>query len=302
MNEDMEKKLDQLLADMPKREYDLDAWLAEDETATFDRIVSEQKKPEENAPASFVAKIKPLHRWIAVAAYLVLIIGIAATLWPKEEQSTAPLTAKKTEQPQTEPKSPSSDNTTEEIRVADNDKQRESEPTPAEEPAVTKEELNPVTIPDPNLHYAALATVEDSVPYQNPSRVDDFITELAQYYKVKAVPLSCTSDTGEGTIVCTAYLFKDEQELDLFARLLQVACWYNSKTPGYLLNFSQERFFFKLEDPRKDEKCLWMAERIGKEYVLLFSTHYPKNVTLSSACFQEYREQLTHITPKTLNI
>ena len=43
MNEDMEKKLDQLLAEMPKREYDLDAWLAEDETAEFDRIVSEQR-------------------------------------------------------------------------------------------------------------------------------------------------------------------------------------------------------------------------------------------------------------------
>ena len=43
MNEDMEKKLDQLLADMSKRKYDLDAWLAEDETAEFDRIVSEQR-------------------------------------------------------------------------------------------------------------------------------------------------------------------------------------------------------------------------------------------------------------------
>ena len=32
MNEDMEKKLDQLLAEMPKREYDLDAWLAEEQT------------------------------------------------------------------------------------------------------------------------------------------------------------------------------------------------------------------------------------------------------------------------------
>ena len=38
MNKDMDKKLDQLLADMPKPEYDLDAWLAENETEEFDRL------------------------------------------------------------------------------------------------------------------------------------------------------------------------------------------------------------------------------------------------------------------------
>ena len=86
MNEDMEKKLDQLLADMPKRDYDLDAWLAEDETAAFDCIVSQQRH-------------RVIRRWIAAAACFLLIIGVAATLWPKEEQPTAPLTAKKTEQP-----------------------------------------------------------------------------------------------------------------------------------------------------------------------------------------------------------
>ena len=73
MNEDMEKKLDQLLAEMPKREYDLDAWLAEDETAKFDRIVSEQRVPSAKTAES---KQRPLWRWVAAAACFLLIIGV----------------------------------------------------------------------------------------------------------------------------------------------------------------------------------------------------------------------------------
>ena len=80
MNEDMEKKLDQLLADMPKREYDLDAWLTEDETAEFDRIVSEQHIPSGFDAGSdgktIGSKHRTLWRWVAAAACFLLIIGV----------------------------------------------------------------------------------------------------------------------------------------------------------------------------------------------------------------------------------
>ena len=256
-------------------------------------------------------KRRPLWRWIAAAACLVAIIGISITVMPiYQATGSKALTAQKVEH-QSNAEQSSADNKPginkqpadtfkEQTNISASKKQIEiNERTSV---IATKQESYSVSISNPNIHYAALTATVDSVPYQDPARVDDFIAELASYYKVKAVPLRCTSDTGDSIAVSTAYVFKDEQELDLFARLLQVACWYNSKTPGYLLNFSQEQFFFKLEDSRKNEKCLWMAERIGKEYVLLFSTHFPKNVTLSSACFQEYREQLTHISLQTLNL
>ncbi len=309
MNEDMEKKLDQLLADMPKRKYNLDAWLAEDETAEFDRIVHQQRDSSDFAAGSdgkiIGNKPRPLRRWIAAAASLIIIIGIGATLWPTKEESQPLLSENRVD---------GVSHVDSSLTVGQNValQSRDSQATSAVKPMKAQKDsgntiaapapATDVTISDPNLHYAALTTTEDSVPYQDPARVDDVITELANYYKVKAVHLSCTSDTGDSTIVSTAYLFKDQNELDLFARLLQVACWYNTKTPGYLLNFSQEQFFFKLEDLRKDERYLWMAERIGKEYVLLFSTRSPKGVVVSSACFQDYREQLTHITPQTLNL
>ena len=158
----------------------------------------------------------------------------------------------------------------------------------------------PTALPDENLHYAALIDTDDTVKYQAPSRVDDFIERLADYHKVKAVHLDCSGSARDTSIVGTAYIFDDTQELDLFGRLLQVACCYDSKTPGYLLNFSHQQFFFCLKDLRKGEKYLWIAERINGGRILLFSTHSPIEAEVSSTCFQEYREQLTHTNIKTL--
>ena len=158
----------------------------------------------------------------------------------------------------------------------------------------------PTALPDENLHYAALIDTDDTVKYQAPSRVDDFIAKMAEYNKVKAVHLDCSGSARDTSIVGTAYIFDDTQELDLFGRLLQVACCYDSKTPGYLLNFSHQQFFFCLKDLRKGEKYLWIAERINGGRILLFSTHSPIEAEVSSACFQEYREQLTHTNIKTL--
>ncbi|MBR1409662.1 MAG: hypothetical protein IJ580_00995 [Prevotella sp.] len=144
-----------------------------------------------------------------------------------------------------------------------------------------------------NLHYAAYTPKEDSA-YQAPSRVDEFIANLAKFSKVEAVKLECTSDGNDTTEVSTAYIFEDKEELDLFARLLQVACWYDTKTPGYLLNFSRQQFLFTLKDLRKQEKYLWLAERISDRRILLYCTHSPIQTTVSSTCYQQYREQLMH--------
>ena len=155
---------------------------------------------------------------------------------------------------------------------------------------------------DENLHYAALSTTEDSVPYQAPSRVDDFIAKLAAYNEVEATPLKCSSEQGaDSTIVSTAFLFDEKKGLDLFGRLLQVACCYDSKTPGYLLNFSHKQFVFCLEDHQKGLKYLWVAERLSGSRILLYATHSPIETNVSSTCFQEYREQLTHKGINMLN-
>lgn len=62
---DMEKQLDQLLANLPKQQYDTDQWLVEDHTAEFDRIVSQRRR-----------KAWRLAAIAAVAVGLIFMVGV----------------------------------------------------------------------------------------------------------------------------------------------------------------------------------------------------------------------------------
>ena len=262
-------------------------------------------KMQEKIQPQPAAKTKGLWRWMTVAACLLLIIGVGVKMMPTDnETEPATLTAQHNEavpaqvQP-SESDKPSCSQQQAELLTA------KGQVVHSDKPVVTKKEIEektekeekvaPIPMRAPNIHYAAYTETNDTVPYQAPSKVDDFIAKLADYHKVKGVPLQCTSDKGtDSTIVSTAYLFEEKGELDLFARLLQVACCYDTKTPGYLLNFSNKQFVFCLKDLREGQKYLWIAERLNSEYILLFSTHSPIETNVSSTCFQEYREQLTH--------
>ena len=156
---------------------------------------------------------------------------------------------------------------------------------------------------DPNLHYASADLVKDTVPYQDPARVDEYIAQLADYHNVKQGQLTCSLPV-DSSVVSTVYVFPDKDEINLFSRLLQVACWYDSKTSGYHLNFSQEQFFFELKDMRRRLQYRWIAERINGR-ILLYSTHVPLGTKESSACYQEYRDELMYqnsINSKTKEI
>ena len=252
------------------------------------------------------AKKVRLWRWAAAAACLLLMIGIGWTMMPMEEQGkTEPLTA---QQAKETPVQQACTDSTKALYaqykgpVRPVEKARTERKTPVQQSEAAVEEAIPVPVKNPNIHYAAQIQTEDTVAYQAPSRMEEFISKLAEYNKVKGVPLNCTSDVGpDSTIVCTAYVFEDKEEYDLFARLLQAACWYDSNTPGYLLSYSHQQFFFTLKDLRKGNKYLWIAERLVGERILLFSTHSPIETTVSSVCYQNYREQLTHTNISTLN-
>ena len=68
MNQDEQEKLNRLLDRLPKGDYPLDQWLAEDETATYDALVAERRRR------------LTLRRWAGVAASIVIVIGICAVL------------------------------------------------------------------------------------------------------------------------------------------------------------------------------------------------------------------------------
>lgn len=144
-----------------------------------------------------------------------------------------------------------------------------------------------------NLHYAS-NVINDTVDnYQSPSRMEEFIVKIANYHHIKCDSLSCAIGKDDSDVVSTAYVFPDTEELDLFRRLLQAACWYDDKMPGYLLNYSHQQFFFCLKDMRKGLKYLWIAERVRNK-ILLYSTHSPLDTEVSSDGFREYRDKLSN--------
>ncbi len=251
------------------------------------------------------ARVVKMRRWMAAAASLIIIIGIG-TIWMFENEQPKPqrLTAhhsvvtptpkvvadlKSTTKEYGELKSPSTKES-DDLKTSVNTKVKTEE---------DKTEKQSHTTVISNLHYAVYTPEEDSA-YQAPSRIDEFIAKLAEYNKVKAVAIDCKSDKGDSTIVSTAYVFEDTKELDLFGRLLQVACWYDTNTPGFLLNFSRQQFFFSLKDLRKREKYLWIAERINDQNILLFCVRSQIDTNISSTCIQDYREQLTNRNIHTL--
>ena len=303
MNEDTEKKLDQLLAEMPKREYDLDAWLAEDETAEFNRIVSEQRVSSAKTAES---KQRPLWRWVAAAACFLLIIGIGlhyqfeepvvtsdVTLgntarYLKQQAPLPKVTSEPTPEPTPKPSTPQTDSG--HTIAAPVRTPRTESPLPTEKDSAPYGKIS--ASQDPNIHYASNDLTKDTIPYQDPARVDDFITKLAEYHKVKQGEMTCSQPI-DSSVVSSVYVFPDKDDINLFNRLLQVACWYNSKTPGYHLNFSQQQFFFELKDMRRQLQYRWIAERINGR-ILFYSTQAPIGVKESSACYQQYRDELMY--------
>jgi hypothetical protein len=145
---------------------------------------------------------------------------------------------------------------------------------------------------DHHLHYASAELTKDTLPYQNPARVDEFIAKMAAYNHVKQGELECTQPAGSN-VVSSVYVFPDNKEIDVFGRLLQVACCYSDETPGYLLSFSHQQFFFELKDMRQQLQYRWIAERVNGK-ILLYGTHAPLGTKESSACYQDYRDELMH--------
>ena len=148
---------------------------------------------------------------------------------------------------------------------------------------------------------ALRASLSADTTYKDPAKMDDFIAKMAAYNKVEEVPLECTSGRSDTAVVSVAYVFPDKEEINLFARLLQAACSYEDTTPGYHLNFTHQQFFFSLEDPKNKLKYLWIAERITGDRILLFKTHSPVGKAISAACYQDYRDRITHTRFSSLN-
>ena len=265
-------------------------------------------------PADFMRELTPnpsprvgrtrVLRWMAAAACLLLICGVGLTLMPKDEPAeTAQMIVKQT----TPTPVPKSETPSSQAENSQFQSQKLSVPKPETKPKQVPTKPLPQPLPRegiteslpsgrlegvPNLHYAAHDPAEETVPYQDPARVDEFIEKMAAYHNVKEGQLKCAA-ANDSNVVSRVYVFPDKKEVDVFGRLLQVACWYGNETPGYHLNFSHQQFFFELKDQRKQLQYRWIAERINGR-ILLYGTNAPIGAQTTSACYQEYRNELMH--------
>ena len=280
--------------------------------AEYDAIMASRQAPavrmQRQAPV-----VRMQRRWIAAAASLLLLIGVGTMVWMQQDDATqpAPMVAKVEKPSQaikattTEPAAtavePVEENTSQETAaLIPTEKAKTEKAGVVEKPETSRRMMDE----DPNIHYASHSLAKDTVPYQDPARVDEFIAKMADYYKVKEGELRCSAPK-DSSIVSTVYVFPDKktvsagrQEVDIFSRLLQVACWYSDETPGYLLSFSHQQFFFELKDMRQQLHYRWIAERVNGK-ILLYCTHAPLGTKESSTCYQEYRDELMHI--KSIN-
>ena len=293
---DLREALHRKYADEPQLPADFMAKMEQ-------RMAERQAAPSGSAAGAKRARLWP---WVAVAASFLLIIGIGLTMMPTEQQTKpeAQVAQNTKKAPAIEPTSDSERpflsqreavSLTEKGHVANPSRRTERLKATEQESVsdglkVTQYDAEPDQLDDPNLHYASHDLSKDTIPYQDPARVDDFIAQLADYHQVKQGQLTCSLPV-DSSVVSSVYVFPDKDEINLFGRLLQVACWYDSKTPGYHLNFSQEQFFFELKDLRRQLQYRWVAERINGR-ILFYSTHAPLGVKESSACYQEYRDEL----------
>lgn len=241
--------------------------------------------------AEKVSHVKPVvvsifARWL-VAASIALVIGFVCfnSIESNEDNVVAEM---KTDKPQ-------------EHRMVSNNAVSNESPTKEQTDGtntgqtIHNSNINNIIakVTDENLHYAS-NVINDTVDnYQSPSRMEEFIVKIANYHHIKCDSLSCAIGKDDSDVVGTAYVFPDTEELDLFRRLLQAACWYDDKMPGYLLNYSHQQFFFCLKDMRKGLKYLWIAERVRNK-ILLYSTHSPLDTEVSSDGFREYRDKLSN--------
>ena len=272
--------------------------MIDDPDALTDRIMNslpdlEPSQQEDEGKARIIG-----WRWPAILAVAASVATALLLVWPKQEnhpQEPSVVAQAVTITVQKPSDAPSETvGRTVRKKVTEIQKMEPQQQVSDDSKAYDRADYLPLPKPvnEPQVHYAAIQNAVDTI-YKDPARMDEFIARMADFNEVEAVPLDCNPGSSDSTIVSNAYIFDDTEKFDVFGRLLQAACWYDSKTPGYLLNFSHQQLFFTLKDLRKGQKYLWIAERVNGDRILLYSTHSPIETNVSSTCYQNYREQLT---------
>ncbi|MBQ9212579.1 MAG: hypothetical protein IJ150_01380, partial [Bacteroidales bacterium] len=193
----------------------------------------EQKRQPTEVPDDFLdnvlgkieqdekSKTVKLWRYVAVAASIALLIGIGALMIVSNNNAAQPIasvTESKTYLPKRTPYIAAEVEQPQQIVV---NIPKKHEHTPKTEPAAPKN--------------------ADRKSGVSPAKMDELITTLAKMQGAEKKDFDC--ETNE-----SVYIFEDNDDLNLFGRLILAASNYPDDTEGYFLNYSAEKFFFCIDD------------------------------------------------------
>ncbi|MBQ1698404.1 MAG: hypothetical protein II075_11050, partial [Bacteroidales bacterium] len=92
----------------------------------------------------------------------------------------------------------------------------------------------------------------------------------------------------------------DNDDLNLFGRLILAASNYPNDTEGYFLNYSAEKFFFCIDDETNGDGYLWTAEKTDNGKIMLYCSHSPAGIADESDCFKNFARKITYGNMNTI--
>lgn len=152
----------------------------------------------------------------------------------------------------------------------------------SEEAEVQEEHLCSLNIDD-----EGDCVIQASTANQDPNLVTEFIRKLVGTCKAKRIELDCSSSSDKNAST-DIYVFKEDERIDVFDRLIQVACWYDNTQPGYHLSLSNNQFIFELQDTRNGIQYMWFAERV-RDNIILNSARASIGSQILSPCYRRFR-------------
>lgn len=266
--------------------------------ALFDNIMAQRAAEKKRRKANII-------RW-AVAASLLLIVGFGAVLsYQKNDIApNMPIVAQVQEKPQQKHANVERKSESEQKDITV--KPKIVTPAQIDKVAVEKEELKKKetksvsleadisqkidsSINEPEVMVSEPEVVLVSSEYQDPNLMNGFIAEMAKVCNADSIDLDCKPTDDKNSIIAV-YIFQDDKRTDVFGRLLQAACWYDSGLPGYRLNLSSRQFFFELKDMQMGTHYMWIAERI-RGNILLHCARATQGKPIPSQCYRKFRTE-----------
>jgi hypothetical protein len=154
-------------------------------------------------------------------------------------------------------------------------KKSKQTPPPTNEDQPQETIIAEQSMPNTEIHYIA------------PSKMDEAIARMADHQHAEKQVFECEPDSGKD-VKELLYVFEDNEDFDLMGKLILSACHFDENTSRYFLNYSQQKFFFCINDEHSGRTYTWIADRISDGKMLLFCGNAPQGDNVTSDCYISY--------------